>query len=188
MLSFTIVSIGQTTIKGKVSDLNGIPLPGVTVIIKGTTTGTVTSVDGDFQLSASANNVLVFSFIGMKSVEVPVGNQTVIDVAMESDVFGIEEVVAIGYGSVKREDLTGSIVSGDIEALQEQSNLSVMEGLLGSVPGLNIAQVDEAGEDPDISIRGQSTLSGETDPLIVVDGVIYRGSLLDTKVSHVGKC
>jgi len=184
-LLFTVVSHGQNNIKGKVSDSNGVPLPGVTIVIKGTTTGTVSNIDGNYNLAASANDVLLFSFIGMKSVEIPIENQTEINVTLESDVFGIEEVVAIGYGTVKREDLTGSIVSGDIEAVQEQANISLMEGLLGSVAGLDIEQVDEAGEDPDITIRGQSTLSGETDPLIVVDGVIYRGSILDINPNDI---
>ncbi|MBT6766186.1 MAG: TonB-dependent receptor plug domain-containing protein, partial [Prolixibacteraceae bacterium] len=178
-------SAQQSSIKGKITDSEGVPLPGVTVIIKGTTTGTVSSIDGDYELSASPQDVLVFSFIGMKTVEELVGEKTEINVTLESDIFGIEEVVTIGYGTQKREDLTGSIVSGDMEAVLEQPNLSLMEGLLGSVPGLNIEQTDEAGEDPDISIRGQSTLSGETDPLIVVDGVIYRGSLIDINPNDI---
>lgn len=185
LFSCFIHAAGQVNVKGKITDESDRPLPGVTILIKGTTTGTVSNTDGGYGISASSDDVLVFSFIGMKSVEVQVGNQTEINVSMESDIIGIEEVVAIGYGTQKREDLTGSIVSGDIDAVQEQSNLSLMEGLLGSVPGLNIEQVDEAGEDPDISIRGQSTLSGETDPLIVVDGVIYRGSLIDINPNDI---
>jgi len=185
MILFSTVSYGQTRITGKVSDPNDVPLPGVTVIIKGTLKGTVSNSDGSYEIEASDDDILVFSFIGMKSEEVLVGNQTEINVTLETDVIGIEEVVTIGYGTQKREDLTGSIVSGDIEAVQELPNLSLMEGLQGAVPGLNIGQVNEAGEEPDISIRGQSTLSGEQDPLIVVDGVIYRGSLLDINPNDI---
>jgi len=172
-------------ISGKVTETNGNSLPGVTIVVKGTTTGTVSDIDGNYNLTANSDDVLLFSFIGMKSTEVTVGNQTVINVTMEPDVFGIEEVVAIGYGTQKREDLTGSIVSGDIDAVQEQSNTSIMEGLQGSIPGLNIEQVNRAGENPDVTIRGQSTLSGETAPLIVVDGVIFRGALIDINPSDV---
>ena len=175
----------NNAVKGKVTDLGGIPLPGVTVLIKGTTTGSVSDIDGNYEVSANSDDILVFSFIGMRTVEVPVGSQAEINVTLETDIIGIDEVVAIGYGTQRREDLTGSIVSGDMDAVLEQPNLSLMEGLLGSVPGLNIEQTDEAGEDPDISIRGQSTLSGETDPLIVVDGVIYRGSLIDINPNDI---
>ena len=172
-------------VKGKIVDPEGSPLPGVTIIIKGTTTGTISDLNGEYQLTAGSGDVLVFSFIGLKTVEITVGNQSIINVSMEADIIGIDEVVAIGYGTQRREDLTGSIVSGDMEAVKEQPNISLMEGLLGSVPGLNIEQTDEAGENPDITIRGQSTLSGETDPLIVVDGVIFRGSLIDLNPNDI---
>jgi len=184
-LFFPVSAISQTNVTGKVTEQEGAALPGVTVLIKGTTTGTITDSNGEYTVAATSNDVLVFSFIGMISQEIPVGNQSVINVSLEPDVIGIGEVVAIGYGTQRREDLTGSIVSGDIEAVQEQANLSLMQGLLGSVPGLNIEQVDEAGEEPDITVRGQSTLSGETDPLIVVDGVIYRGQLIDLNPNDI---
>jgi len=176
----------QRMVSGKVTDSREQPLPGVTIVVKGTTQGTVTDSNGEYTLTDLPDDAtLVFSFVGMRTREIEVGNQTTVNVKMEEDVIGIEEVVAIGYGTRRREDLTGSIVSGDMDAVMEQPNLSLMEGLQGSVPGLNIEQVNRAGENPDITIRGQSTLSGEQDPLIVLDGVIFRGELIDINPNDV---
>ena len=175
----------ENKITGEVSNIKGVPLPGVTVVVKGTTKGTVSNADGSYEIAAEPDDILVFSFIGMKSKEVPVNNQSEVNVTLEDDIIGIEEVVAIGYGTQKKEDLTGSIASADMDAVQEQPNVSFMEGLQGTIPGLNIEQVSQAGEDPDITIRGQSTLSGEQAPLIVLDGVIFRGNLMDINPSDI---
>jgi len=172
-------------ITGKVTNVKGAPLPGVTVVVKGTTNGTVTNADGTYSISAKPGDILAFSFIGMKGKEVPVGNQTELNVTLEEDIIGIDEVVAIGYGTQKKEDLTGSVASADMDAVLDQPNVSVMEGLQGTVPGLNIEQVNRAGENPNITIRGQSTLSGEQAPLIVLDGVIFRGNLIDINPSDI---
>ncbi|QGY45212.1 SusC/RagA family TonB-linked outer membrane protein [Maribellus comscasis] len=175
----------DNTISGTVSDTKGVPLPGVTVVVQGTTNGTVTDANGYYTIKAKTGDILGFSFIGMKSIEIPVNNQSEINAILEADVIGIDEVVAIGYGTQKKEDLTGSIASGDMDAVLAQPNLSVLEGLQGMVPGLNIGQSNQAGENPSLSIRGQSTLSGEQDPLIVLDGVIFRGNLIDVNPSDI---
>ena len=185
-------SAGKTTmsqqngVSGKVIDESGRPLPGVTVVVKGTTQGTVTNADGTYSFSSLPEDAtLVFSFVGMKKQEVVVGNQSTINVTLAVSAIGIDEVVAIGYGTQKREDLTGSIASGDMEAITEQPNVSIMEGLQGTVPGLTIDQVNQAGQNPVISIRGQATLSGEQAPLIVLDGVIFRGELIDINPNDI---
>src|SRR5690554_3439557 len=147
----------QRTVSGKVTDSSGQPLPGVTIVLKGTTQGTVTNTDGEYSFSSLPEDAtLVFSFVGMRSHEVVVGSQTRINVRMEEDVIGIEEVVAIGYGTMRKSDVSGSVVRADIDAFRESANLSVMESLHGSVPGLTVGQVNRAGQEPNIQIRGQS--------------------------------
>jgi TonB-linked SusC/RagA family outer membrane protein len=168
------------TIAGTVTDQNGEPLPGVSISIKGTTIGTITNAQGEYSLSITSNaEILQFSFMGMKTQEIGIQDQTGIDVVMEQDLIGIDEVVAIGYGTRKKRDLTGSIARADIESFQEQPNLSIVESMHGTIAGLNVGAIDRAGGEPDISIRGRTSISGESDPLIVLDNVIYRGNLID---------
>ncbi len=178
--------VQQKTISGKVSDEAGEPLPGVTVIIRGTTNGTVTNMDGNYSISnVPEDATLQFSFIGMKTQEVVVGNNTSIDVTMLVDAIGLEEVVAIGYGTMSKSDLTGSVVKADIEAFKESPNVNLLQSLQGSTPGLNIGMVDEAGGTPSMSIRGTTTISGNRSVLIVVDGIIYNGSVSDFNPSDI---
>lgn len=176
----------QSAVSGQVTDNSGLPLPGVTVVVKGTTTGTVTNADGNYSLTGIPENaVLQFSFVGMKTQEIVVGNQSVIHVRMTEETIGLEEVVAIGYGTMKKSDLTGSVVRVDIESFREAPNVSIIQSLQGSVPGLSVGQINQAGQEPDILIRGQSSLSGETVPLIVVDNVIFRGNLIDLNPNDI---
>ena len=180
MVEGTLAVMQQRAVSGKVTDSNNQPLPGVTVVIKGTTQGTVTNADGNFSLTNIPEDAtLVFSFVGMRTQEVVVGNRTSINVRMEEETIGIEEVVAIGYGTMKKSDLTGSSVSADIESFRESPNVSILQSMQGSVPGLTIGQTNQAGQEPSISIRGRSTLSGSTSPLIVVDGIIFDGRFSD---------
>ncbi len=170
----------QFSVGGKVTDRTGGPLPGVTVVVKGTTIGTITNPNGTYSLvNLPQNAVLIFSFVGMRTQEVPVDGKSLIDITLADETFGIEEVVAIGYGTMRRSDLTGSVVRADLESFSQSPNLSIVQSLHGSIPGLSVGQVNQAGQDPDMLIRGQSTLSGELAPLVVVDGVIYRGNLID---------
>ncbi|HZH72295.1 MAG TPA: carboxypeptidase-like regulatory domain-containing protein, partial [Mariniphaga sp.] len=181
-----IISGQQRTVSGTVTESTGEPLPGVTVMIKGTTQGTVTNDGGEYSLTNIPDDAtLVFSFVGMRSQEVEVGGQTRIDVEMVVDAIGIEEVVAVGYGTMRKSDLTGSVIRADIEAFRESPNISVMQSLHGNVPGLSVSQVNQAGQEPDILIRGQSSLSGELAPLIVVDGVIFRGNIIDINPNDI---
>jgi len=178
----------QSGVTGTIVDETGEPLPGVTILIKGTTKGTVTSIDGKYSIPAKADDVLLFSFIGMRSREVPVDGKNTIDITMEADAIGLDEVVAVGYGTMRKSDLTGAVVSVDVEQMAEMSNVSVMQSMQGSVAGLNVGAVDAAGENPTISVRGQSTISsGSTAnaPLIVVDGAIYRGNIIDINSADI---
>jgi len=170
----------QSSVSGKVTDEIGQPLPGVTVVIKGTTQGTITDVDGSYIITnVPEDATLVFSFVGMRTQEVVIGTQETVNVTMEVDAIGIEEVVAIGYGTMRKSDMTGAVVSANMDAIRESPNTTVVESLRGNVPGLDIGQTVEAGEEPDLLIRGKSTLGGSQEPLIVLDGVIFRGSMND---------
>ena len=163
----------QMTVAGKVVDKSGQPLPGVTVVVKGTTRGTVTDPEGAFSLpNVEENAVLVFSYVGMLTREVPVAGKASISVTLEEDAVTMNEVVVVGYATRKAEEVTGSISTVKAEELQKSSNTNVAKSLAGRVPGLIV--VDRGGapgsNNVTMLIRGKSTL-GDNSPLIVVDGV-----------------
>ncbi len=176
----------QKAVTGKITDKNGQILPGVTVLVKGTTQGTVTNADGNFSITNIPENAtLVFSFVGMRTQEMPVAGKSTINIMMEEDFIGIEEVVAVGYGTMKKGDITGSVVRADLNKLKESPNISLGQSLQGTVPGLNVGAVNTAGSDPSITIRGRTSISGGQSPLIVLDGIIYRGSLVDINANDI---
>jgi TonB-linked SusC/RagA family outer membrane protein len=162
----------QGTVSGKVTDSDELPLPGVTVVVKGTTQGTVTNADGEYFLTnVPAEATLVFSFVGMRTQEISVGAQTNINVAMEVDAIGIEEVVAVGYGTQKKANLTGAVGVANSERLENRTITSLGQGLQGVIPGLNITyQSGDPNEAANFNIRGYESINGG-DPLILVDGV-----------------
>jgi TonB-linked SusC/RagA family outer membrane protein len=170
--SFNNFDLQQRTVSGTVTDLGGQPLPGVTVLIKGTTQGTVTNSNGEYALTAVPDNaILVYSFVGMRSQEILAEDQTIINVTMEQDVIGIEEVVAIGYGSVKKSDLTGAVGTIQGDAIAERRTTQVSQALQGAMPGVMVTRNNNApGSTATIRIRGITTI-GENNPLIIVDGV-----------------
>ena len=164
----SVVNQLSKTVKGVVNDDSGSPLPGVTVVLKGTTKGTITDVDGNFSLNDVTNqSVLVFSFVGMKQLEIPVEGQTLLNVTMLEDAIGIEEVVAVGYGTQKKATLTGAVSSIKSEELVVTKNENVVNMLTGKLPGVRVVQKSAApgAYDTKIDIRGMG------DPLFVVDGI-----------------
>lgn len=181
----SLSGFAQNVVSGTVASDDGEPIPGATVVLKGTSTGTVSDGDGKFSISAVKDDILVISFVGMKSMEIVVSDQNEINVTLEADVIGLEEVVAIGYGTAKKSDLTGAAVSANIEAFRESPNTNIMQSLKGAVPGVQISQVTRAGEDPNLSVRGETTLSGNQNPLVVLDGIIYRGRISDINPSDI---
>lgn len=166
------------TVRGTVVDENGEPLPGATVTVESSSVGTVTDVDGRFSLDVEEGSLLVVSFIGYKSRRVTVGNQNVLDIALELDDSSLEEVVVIGYGTAKKKDLTGAIASVDMEQTRLQPNLNVVQSLRGTVAGVTVTDNGRPGSDASIIIRGRNSISASNDPLIVLDGVIYAGGRL----------
>lgn len=161
-----------STVSGKVTSVEDhLPVAGASVLIKGTTIGIVTDTDGVYSLNASADAVLVFSFIGMKTQEIPVTGRSVIHVQLENDNAGIDEVVVVGYGSQKKVNLSGAVDAIGSEQLESRPIANISEGLQGAVPNLNIDFTSgEPGKAAQINIRGITSINGG-DPLILVDGV-----------------
>ena len=160
-------------VSGKVTDKGGLPIPGTTVVVKGTTTGVITDANGTYSLSnIPANATLQFSFVGMKTQEVKVGNQTVINVVVEEESIGIEEVVAIGYGVQRKSDLAGSVGIANADQILKYSSFSALQGLKGKVAGVNIfTNSGNPSGNTRVIIRGVNSINTSSNPLYVVDGV-----------------
>lgn len=161
-------------VTGKVTDENGQPLPGVTIVMKGTTLGTNTDANGSYRINNLPKNaILQFSFVGMQSREMKVGNQTQINVILSEESIGLNEVVAIGYGTVKKKDLTGAIGSVSSADILRVASADATQALQGVVPGVVVSKNGNSpGASFSIDIRGENTISGSTQPLYVIDGII----------------
>ncbi len=164
----------QRTVTGTVTGVDGEPLPGVTVVVKGTTIGTVTDGNGEFSLNVPADaGTLQVSFVGMQAQEIPVAGRTNIAVTLEEETIGIEEVVAIGYGTVRKSDLTGSVSSVSADELNAYPALSAVQALQGRAAGLQVTSNNgEPGASQRIRIRGGTSINANSDPIIVVDGFV----------------
>ena len=174
MSAACLLAYAQKTVSGQVIDQAGEPLIGVSIQVKGSTTGTITDFDGNFIMpNVEASDVLVFSYVGYTSQEVPVGNQTTINVTMSEDTETLEEVVVVGYGQMKKNDLTGSVSSVGTDAITSRGTSGVVEALQGAVAGVNITQsTGRIGGGFDVEIRGKSSTNSDTKPIYVVDGII----------------
>lgn len=162
------------TITGNITGKDdGMPIPGASIVVKGTTLGTVSDGSGKYQLSVPADaNTLIISFIGMKNQEVVIGNRTTINVALESESIGLEEVVAVAYGSVRREAKTGSISTVSSEQIADAPVVSVDKMLAGKMAGVSITSSSgQPGASSNIRIRGTSSINAGNEPLYVVDGI-----------------
>ena len=161
------------TVTGTVVDESGEPMIGVSVMQVGTTTGVATDFDGNFSLSVPAGATLQFSYIGYKTQTIKVANQTNLEVKMEPDTEVLDDVVVVGYGTMKRSDLTGSVSSVGTAALNAKGASSAIAALQGATPGVNIVQsTGRSNGSFDIQIRGKSSINSDTNPLFVVDGVM----------------
>ena len=162
----------QRTVSGTVTNASGEPLPGVTVVVAGSSAGTITDLDGKFQLNnVAANATLSFSFIGMKTQEIAVGNRREINVVLAEEAIGLEEVVAIGYGTTKKVNLTGSVATATAERLENRPIVSTGQGMQGIIPNLNITfQNGDPTTSANFNVRGFESINGGN-PLILVDGV-----------------
>lgn len=161
----------QKTVTGKVVDESGSSIPGVSVLAKGTTVGTVTDIDGKYNLNVpSKAEILVFGFVGMISQEVSIGQKSVIDVTLKTEVVGVDEVVVVGYGTRKKEELTGSISTVSDKQLKTSSAPSVVSRMQGQVSGVTVTSANRPGADATIRIHGIGTIN-DPNPLYVIDGV-----------------
>jgi len=163
---------GGSVINGNIKDAQGLAVIGASVVVQGTTTGTVTDLDGNFRITASPENTLLITYIGYKPQQIVVGNQTTVYVTLQEDSELLGEVVVIGYGSVRKEDLTGSVTAIDASALNQGLNTSATDMLVGKAPGVTVTTDGGApGSGAMIRIRGGSSMSASNDPLVVIDGV-----------------
>nr|WKN35741.1 TonB-dependent receptor [Tunicatimonas sp. TK19036] len=182
------VAIAQQQVSGTVKDLStGEALPGVNILIKNTSQGTVTDVDGNFTLQVSEDDaILVFSSIGYERLEVPVGSQSTIDIELAPDLTQLSEVVVIGYGTQKKSDVTGAITQVSGESLREVPVANFSQALQGRAAGVEITNTSSRpGGDAQIRIRGSRSLTGSNDPLIVLDGIPFNGSINDINVNDI---
>ncbi len=173
----------QKPVSGKVSDSQGNSLPGVSVVVKGTTTGVITDMDGKFTISkVPENGVLQFSFVGMKMQEVIVSGKANLNVTLVEDAIGIEEVVAVGYGTQKRANLTGAVSTVSLPQMEKRTVAQTSLALQGQVPGITVTQRSgkPGGDGGIISVRGKTTL-GNNDVLVLIDGVESNINSIDPR-------
>lgn len=177
LFSFFIMTMsfayGQDkTVSGKVSDSSGEPLPGVNIVVKGTTRGVVSDMDGNYSIAASEGATLTFSYIGYLSQDIIVGNESTVNVTLQTDIANLEEVVVIGYGTVKKADATGSVATVSSKDFNRGAITSPQDLLVGKSAGVVITTSGGApGSGATIRVRGGSSLNASNDPLIIIDGV-----------------
>ncbi|MBO3099995.1 SusC/RagA family TonB-linked outer membrane protein [Gelidibacter pelagius] len=176
----------QKSISGTVSDESGVPLAGVNVLVKGTTTGTQTDFDGKYSINAKAGDIISFTYLGLTSQEMTVGASNTIDVTMAEDASILDEVVVVAYGTASKESITGSITSVNSDAIAIRPVSNAAAALEGSAAGIQVNNTSgQPGDGVSIRIRGFTTINGSNSPLIVVDGVPFGGNLSDINPSDI---
>ena len=178
----------EKTLTGVVTDRStGESLPGVNIVAKGTSVGTVTDIDGNYRITVPDDaTTLVFSSVGYVTQEIIIGGQSVVNLDLEPDVQSLSEVVVVGYGTQKKSDIVGSVASVSAEKLEQNANPNVFQALQGAAPGLNITRGSgDPGESGSIQIRGTNSISASNSPLIVVDGIPYAGNIRDINPNDI---
>ncbi len=168
-----VQSVADTKVTGKVTDAKGEPIPGVAVRLKGTNKGANTDVNGNFSLSTADNAVLVISSVGYETQEVPVNGRSSINITLQNSSKELDEVVFVGYGTQRKMDVTGAVVSVKGEEISKQASVNAVSSLQGKVAGVQISNSGAPGASPQIRIRGLGTVYGNPNPLYVVDGVWF---------------
>jgi TonB-linked SusC/RagA family outer membrane protein len=164
--------IEQIPITGKVVDQNGNGIPGATILVEGSTTGTASDISGNFSIDVPEGAVLIVSFIGYQSRQITVGDQSIINITLEEDLSSLDEVVVIGYGTQEKRNITGAISSLDEKSIREIPVASAVEAMQGQVAGVDIVSSGgRPGQNPQILIRGRRSISASNDPLYVIDGI-----------------
>ncbi len=182
----TSISHGQDkNIEGIVSDNSGVPLPGVTVILKGTNFGTSTDFDGNFNLTVNTGEIIVFSYVGFKTKEVKIGNSNTYNIILEEESTALDEIVVVGYGTRKKSDIISSVTTVKSEDLNRVPSSDIGDMLKGQAAGVFITPGDSGpGSSSNILIRGQSSINGGNNPIVIVDGVPV-GSINDVNSNDI---
>lgn len=176
----------EQTVTGVVSDETGAGLPGVSVVVKGTTKGTTTDGNGRFRLNVPDGSVtLTFSFVGYASQDIVVGNRTNLTVTMQPDKKSLDEVIVVGYGTQSKRNVTGSISSVNLKQLETTPNTSIGQGLRGRVAGVQFIDNGRPGQGGTILIRGQRSITANNNPLVILDGIFYEGDIRDISPNDV---
>ncbi|HMV90310.1 MAG TPA: carboxypeptidase-like regulatory domain-containing protein, partial [Cyclobacteriaceae bacterium] len=186
LFSAALAQAQQATISGVVKDAKSEPMAGVSIAVKGTSNGTTTDENGKFTLVVSPDDKLVFSFIGYKSTEVAVGNQTNLSVTLEEDVAALSEVVVIGYGSVKKTDLTTSISSVNQKDLKTLPVAGIDQAIQGRLSGVTVtSNGGQPGGGVSVRVRGITSVNGN-EPLYVIDGVPFQNPVTSLETNFLG--
>ncbi|MEZ7497150.1 TonB-dependent receptor [Flavobacterium sp. Arc3] len=189
LLVTTITTYSQNIIKGTVTDQNGLSIPGANIAVIGTTNAVSTNFDGKYEINVPSNSILSFSYLGFDTQKIPVSGKAIINVVLQSLSENLKEIVVIGYGSVKRADLTGSVSTIKTKALEDIPANSVEQVLQGRVAGLQVTTSQDPGSSSTVRIRGGSSLRGSNSPLVVVDGFPLgdAGDLKQINVADIEK-
>ncbi|WP_025761185.1 SusC/RagA family TonB-linked outer membrane protein [Dyadobacter tibetensis] len=182
----TLLQIGigfaqGVSVSGKVTGEDGGPIPGATIIVKGTQNGTTTNAEGEYKISAPAKGTLMVSFVGYITTGVPIDGKSKLDIVLKEDAIELQEVITVGYGTQKKKEVTGAVVQIDNEVLSKSSTADLGTALQGQIAGVSVqASSGSPGSGSNIQIRGISSVTGANEPLYVVDGIPYSG---DPKLS-----
>lgn len=173
-------------VSGKITNEKGEGLAGASILEKGTTNSAMSKEDGSFSITvASTNATLIVSYVGFTTKEIKAGKTENVNIVLIPAAQDMNAFVVVGYGTQRKSDLTGAVTSANIEAFREAPNTNIVQSLQGTVAGLNIGQVNSAGATPSIQVRGTTTISGNTNTLIILDGIQYTGSLTDINPDDV---
>lgn len=172
-----VASAKYKKVTGVVRAGNGAAISGASVKVKNTTRGTSTDNEGNFSIEVAEGEVLEISAINYEPVEITIGADSQVTVTLKLNDAVMSDVVVVGYGTRRRQDVTGAVVKANLQVQKQSPNSNVMSALRGTVPGLTVGQTTTAGSDPTLMVRGRNSISGTTAPLIVLDGLIYRGSI-----------
>jgi TonB-linked SusC/RagA family outer membrane protein len=187
LLTACFYSFAQTNVKGTVSDGKSAPIPGATIKVKETGKAVATDVNGNYTISAAGNSTLIISSIGYTTIEQKVNNRTTINVQLTDDSRQLSDVVVIGYGTRAVKDVTGAISSIKAEKFENENPVSITDLIKGNVPGISVGMNTSArgGGVGDLLVRGKASLTGNTNPLVVLDGVIYNGAISDINPNDI---
>ncbi len=178
VFTYSNLAFSQNVVTGRITSAeDGQGLPGVTIAIKGTTSGTISGADGEYRLTASSDDILIIRFVGFIEKEVSVANRSVVDVSLEVEISALDEIVVVAYGEVRKKDLTGSVATVKGEDMAKTASVSLDQALQGQAAGVQVTQVSgRPGGQTSIRIRGSSSVAAGNEPLFVIDGMLVSSS------------